>query len=138
MNNKDDKVHISSDEDDASSNAWLQTGNCQLKEDEKAILASKDMWLNDLIINAAQYLMAKQFPHIGGFQDTVLQSNLSFTVQNGEFVQILNKGSNHWITVKNNGLGDMSSIRILTVLLAKDLIMKYRRKSPRYSIPTFH
>ena len=82
-------------------------------------MLSKDMSLNDVIINAAQHLISKKYPHVGGFQDTILQSNLSFTIQNGEFVQILNKGSSHWVTITNIRVTDMSAIRIFDILAGK-------------------
>lgn len=122
VNSKNDEIeYISSDEDedDASSKSWLHIGKYHLKSDEKAIMLSKDMWLNDVIINAAQHLITKKYPHVGGFQDTILQRNLSFTVQNGEFVQILNKGGNHWVTITNIGVTDMSTIRIYDSLGGK-------------------
>ena len=74
------------------------------------------MWLDDLIINAAQNLLKVQFPHVGGFQDTILQKNLSFKIENGEFVQVLNKGGNHWITVTTIGVNNMSSVRVFDSL----------------------
>eukprot|EP00794_Sanderia_malayensis_P019350 gene19350-21269_t len=33
-------------------------------------------------------------------------------IQNGEFIRILNKGGNHWITVTNIGVTNISSIHI--------------------------
>ncbi len=66
-------------------------------------MSSQDMWLNDSIINAAQHLMRDKYPHIDGLQDPILQQNLSFRVQIGEFVQILNKGNNHWFVATNIG-----------------------------------
>eukprot|EP00794_Sanderia_malayensis_P019327 gene19327-21251_t len=105
-----------SDGDMVDSDLWMTIGGIQLKNDEKEILTSHDMWLNDLIINAAQHLLHVQFPHIGGFQDTICQRNLSMDIQNGEFIQILNKGGNHWITVTNIGVTNISSIRIFDSL----------------------
>eukprot|EP00794_Sanderia_malayensis_P001791 gene1791-1996_t len=54
--------------------SWLQIGNIILTAEDRDILDSKDMWLNDKLINAAQILLTKQFPHIAGFQDTLLQA----------------------------------------------------------------
>ena len=79
------------------SNQWMDVDNVHLKEEDKHILMSKDMWLNDNIINAAQKLLKCQFSYIGGFQDTILQSKLQFSIEDGEFIQIVNKNNNHWM-----------------------------------------
>eukprot|EP00794_Sanderia_malayensis_P004333 gene4333-4908_t len=55
--------------------SWLRIGNIILTAEDRDILDSKDMWLNDKLINAAEILLMKQFPHIGGFQDTLLQAS---------------------------------------------------------------
>lgn len=39
------------------------------------------------------------FPQIRGLQDTVLGETLAFSIQRGEFVQVLNVSGSHWITV---------------------------------------
>ena len=60
-------------------------------------------WLTDNIIDAAQVLLKKIHPHIGGLESVALGQTLAFTVQHGEFVQILNVSNNHWITISNIG-----------------------------------
>ena len=45
--------------------------------------------LNDNIIVAGQSLLAKQFPHINGFQDTILSNGLKFQPVQKDGVQIL-------------------------------------------------
>ena len=119
-NKKEETVHVTISSDSESdfdrSDTWMTIGNVQLKHDEEAILRSNDMWLNDLIINAAQHLLKVQFPHVGGFQDTILQKTLSFQIENGEFVQVLNKGGNHWITVTTIGVNNLSSVRVFDSL----------------------
>ncbi len=92
-------------------------------EDEKAIMSSQDMLLNDSIINAAQHLMRDEYPNIDGLQDLILQQNLSFRVQTGEFVKILNKGNNHWFVALSTCL----RFATLIALVEKDLIMKYKK-----------
>ena len=60
-------------------------------------------WLTDDVINAAQTLLKRAYPNIGGLQDTALAEILAFDIQRGEFVQVLNLSGCHWITVSNIG-----------------------------------
>ena len=48
--------------------------------------------LNDNIIVAGQSLLAKQFPHINGFQDMILINGLKFHPVQKDGVQILHTG----------------------------------------------
>ena len=48
--------------------------------------------LNDSIIVAGQLLPAKQFPHVNGFQDTILINGLKFLPVEKDGVQILDTG----------------------------------------------
>ena len=73
-----------------------------LHPEDKVCLA-KGKWLTDNIINAAQRLLKTTHSHIGGLQDTLLGETLSFEIQHGVFVQILNVSQSHWITVSNVG-----------------------------------
>ena len=50
-------------------------------------------------IGAAQSLICKDFPSMGGLQQPVLQETSSFEVSKGEFVQILHVRGNHWCVV---------------------------------------
>lgn len=106
---------------ESTSNQWMEVDNIHLKQEDKQILMSEDMWLNDNIINAAQRLLKYQFNYIGGFQDTLLQSKLQFSIENGEFIQILNKNNNHWILVTNVGTEQFSYVRIVDSLGSKHL-----------------
>ena len=60
----------------------------------------KDDWLTDLHMNSVQELLKKQFPHIGGFQNTaVLQSSRitqPFPTNQGS-LQIVHINNNHWV-----------------------------------------
>ena len=58
-------------------------------------------WLTDGVIYAAQSLLKKQFPDVGGLQKAALGQTLSFDVVRGDFVQIILVRSNHWITISN-------------------------------------
>ena len=56
-----------------------------------------------LLINAAQNMLQRQHPHIGGFQDTCLAEKFAMSPPDCEFVQILNLSNNHWITISTIG-----------------------------------
>lgn len=59
--------------------------------------------LNDAVINKAQTLLHEQFPGVGGLEDTTLGPIFMFSVQKGEFVQVLHDGNSHWICISNIG-----------------------------------
>ena len=54
-------------------------------------------WLSDESINLAQTILLKNFPLISGFEDTTRGPLNMFSVQAGEFVQVLHE-TNHWAT----------------------------------------
>ena len=60
----------------------------------------QNKWLSDESINLAQTILFKNFPLISGFEDTTLGPLNMFSVQTGEFVQVLHK-NNHWVTVSS-------------------------------------
>ena len=47
--------------------------------------------------------MRNAYPHIRGLEDTSLGETLAFTIQRGEFVQVLNVSGCHWITISTIG-----------------------------------
>ena len=56
------------------------------------------------MINAAQQMLKQRC--VAGLQDVTLANTLSLEAQvSEEFVQILNVGESHWITVSNVGCG---------------------------------
>ena len=67
-------------------------------------LVSTGNWLNDDIINQWQRLLKKEFPHVNGLQDILLAHNMGFTVETGEFVQVLYVDC-HWVTISTIGCG---------------------------------
>ena len=79
------------------------------------------MWLNDKIRNAAQLILKKQFPLIEGFQDTLFQKKHQLKVMSGEFVQIINKSGNHWMTLSTLGINHQGSIKIFDSMNSKVL-----------------
>ena len=63
-------------------------------------------WLTDEHIDNAQAILAKHFPYIGGLQAAwvfISEGCHSIGTPKEDFVQILNVGGNHWITVSNVG-----------------------------------
>lgn len=64
----------------------------------------KGEWLNDSMINEGQRLIQQEFPHLQGLQDVALGHTMAFSVERGEFVQILHAGG-HWVTISTIGCG---------------------------------
>ena len=92
-----------------TSGPWLDHLNLDVSN--KKILESENDWLDDKLINASQNLLKKQYPQIGGFQNTLFGQNLSFKVERGTFVQIIHS-RNHWVCITNTGCnkGEMEVI----------------------------
>ena len=77
---------------------WVKADDIILSEvDEKDI--SSGGWLSDNVINACKNLLQQQYLHIGGLQSTVLPTTFSMEPQAKAFVQILNVGEYHWVTI---------------------------------------
>ena len=82
---------------------WVTIENTMLLLKDRSILLNGE-WLMDNIIFAAEQLLLRQHPHISGLQDPSLQLTHTFDVHgSNEFVQILNLGRSHWITVSSIG-----------------------------------
>ena len=69
-------------------------------------LITKGEMLNDAVINKAQTLLHEQFPGVGGLEDTTLGPIFMFSVQKGEFVQLLHDGNIHWVCISNIGCNE--------------------------------
>ena len=69
-------------------------------------------WINDDIINAAQKLLAQQFPYISGLQNVAIGLTMSFSIQTGEFLQIIDTTHHHWITISTIGVQNPSEVRV--------------------------
>ena len=90
---------------------WLKFPRITLYTRDKRILESAVEWLNDNIIHAAQLLLKKQFGSIGGFMVPQLGDRKQLfnpVFPNTPFIQILNVGGSHWITVSNIDVGNQS------------------------------
>ena len=114
-------IESGSEDETVPSDKWIKIGMIHLTYDDKKILESNDMWLNDKIINAAQVLLKTKFPLIEGFQDTLLQKKHAFEVMSGEFIQIINKSNSHWVTLSNLGLQQHGTIRLYDSLNSSTL-----------------
>lgn len=69
--------------------------------DRQSIVSGE--WLTDAVIDCSQVLLKNQYPHVGGLQMTTLGLLLRYSIETGEFVQILNVRRSHWVTVSNIG-----------------------------------
>ena len=84
-------------------NVWLKVGKHTLHDNDKADIENRKM-LNDTIIDAAQFLMKKQFtdPKTEGFQSVLNKQRVtSFKKVENDMIQILHRGSpglGHWLT----------------------------------------
>lgn len=60
--------------------------------------------MNDHLIHAAQHLIKKEYPHINGLQNPILQRLMTFEIMGSKaFVQCLNLMNNHWLTISTVG-----------------------------------
>ena len=76
---------------------WLQKEFYYLKNEDKNILKTKDAWLNDRIMDAAQKLICKTSGKIDSFQSVLnsqKRSDYLFRVVNNEHIQLLHDGNN--------------------------------------------
>ena len=75
----------------------------KLTDKEYSIIASSTGWLDGVIIHESKLLLKKINPNIEGFQRPTLGPFRNFNVIDGEFVQILHTGGNHWICISSIG-----------------------------------
>eukprot|EP00731_Ephydatia_muelleri_P003172 Em0001g3172a len=73
-------------------------------EDKKMITSGG--WLSDDIVDAGQKLLKSMYPHIQGLQEVALGMVLSYSIAKSEFIQIMNTGKHHWVTVSNINCND--------------------------------
>ena len=80
---------------------WMEVEDVKLYEEHRCILES-NKWVDDVLINASQFLLHSQYGQ-PGFQATTLAYNLRFNVMR-EFIQIQHNGEDHWVTISTIGL----------------------------------
>ena len=116
-----------------SPKSWIPDLNITLAY--RDILINPSAWLSDAIINAAQKLLKRGNPLPPGLQNVNLGQTNSFTVQTGEFVQMLHTGQGHWHVVSSIGTkypvvnifdsmfrfcSDHSKVQIASILATKE------------------
>ena len=77
---------------------WLTIEGKKLTLEHHHIISSGD-WLDDSIMDAVQKMLQRQYSHIGGFQSTCLAEKFAMSQPDCKFIQILNVGDNHWLTI---------------------------------------
>ena len=90
---------------------WIVVAGVGLYEQHRLILTSPTGWLDDDIIRVFQYQLQLQFPKVGGLQAPALAQKYAMEPQTIEFVQVLNLGGSHWITVSSIGC-PQSSVKV--------------------------
>ena len=75
---------------------WMK--ELKLISADRQILQCHRKWVNDRLINAAQQMLRKQYG-VPGLEDVGKGETLSMDVHKGEFIQILNVGKVHWVTI---------------------------------------
>ena len=63
-------------------------------------------WLSEQIIDAGQNILKSMYLHIQGLQEVALSMALSYSIAKSEFIQIINTGNHHWVTVSNINCND--------------------------------
>ena len=93
---------------DKKNKVWKKYGCYRLTNIHKAHLCSDNL-LDDIHIGAAQELIKKQFPNIGGLRNTVLQNSESLKpLQSAENLQIIHvklDKIDHWVLISTIGCG---------------------------------
>jgi len=79
---------------------WIQ--ELQLSPSDRDILFNSTAWLTDSIFDAAQKLLKKACP-VSGLQSVSCGLTMTYDVQPGEFIQVLNTGQGHWVTISTIG-----------------------------------
>ena len=70
---------------------------------DRNCLLNPTSWLTDSIIDTAQKLL-KEISPVPGLESVACGLTMTFAVQPGEFIQILNTGHGHWVTVSTIGV----------------------------------
>lgn len=84
------------------STSWIP--ELQLHFADRRILLSPTLWINSVIVNAVQQILRTDYPSVRGLQDSTRGITMEFSIDRGEFVQILHDGTNHWLTISTIGV----------------------------------
>ena len=104
----DECIVLNSDEDEKDSKEVSMIAVIKVLPSDFDILKCSSGWLNDRLINAGQSLLSAKFPDTLGLQDVGKAQTCSFVEEDeGEFVQIINCFSDHWVCVTNKNCSKM-------------------------------
>jgi len=85
---------------------WRVVDNVQLSVEDHRILLDPAAWLTDRHIHAAQQLLRRQFPHVGGLEDPLLLNEPRYSSDSEMWrqlsLQIHNVRGNHWLVSSFN------------------------------------
>ncbi|XP_038069265.1 uncharacterized protein LOC119738441 [Patiria miniata] len=84
----------------AESDLWVPELGLRAKD---RVLLTDGEWLTDNHIVAAQQLLHRQFPALEGLQEPVLGNVLQFKPIVSDGIQVIQNGSNHWVTLRKLG-----------------------------------
>ena len=104
---------------------WKDFSGIRLYAKHKKVLESRSLWLDDQLINAAQSLLKKQHPLIGGLQTPAFSSELAMIPPNSEFVQVVNVSKTIGLPFQPLGV-DSPRSRFSTAYNAGDYRSTYR------------
>ena len=93
-------------------NTWITNQNFTLLREDQQVLLHPTGWLTASIIAAAQSLLKEQHRGVGGLQDPCLAQTMGYKKEEGEFVQIVHNGFQHWLVVTNIG-SDCSDAEVM-------------------------
>ncbi len=97
---KNTPIEVSESTEVKDMNTWVPRLN--LSDADRVELQDGDC-LSDKHITAAQKLLKKQFPLVGGLQPPTLADTNQCSIMSIEGVQILNDNGNHWLCVSSLG-----------------------------------
>jgi hypothetical protein len=93
----------------------------KLTDHDFNVVESANGWLENTVIQHAHVLLKKVSPNIQGFQRPSLEPYLNFDQVNGDFVQILHTGGNHWVCTSS--IGCLTGVVNLFDSLFNDIIL---------------
>jgi hypothetical protein len=90
---------------------WKRVCGITLHRECIHILHSSQEWLTDEIIAAAQFLMRRQYPSIGGLcPPAEYSTGTPYQFPSSNFVQILHISGNHWIALSDIMTGEFVGV----------------------------
>ena len=84
---------------------WVKVEDICLTTADQGILLHPTAWMNDNILAAGQRLLQRQ-TGAHGLQPPCIGQICAFDIQQGHFIQIVNNGHAHWLTISTIGAAD--------------------------------